>query len=666
MAPRLLKVSKLHPSELADDKPTPIFKCRLPSVVAMERRHAIIFLPDGLRAEAHGGENALVASQRCGIDLDSLCGGRGKCGKCLIRVVQGKATEPTPSEIEILQKPEVEKGVRLACQTYPITDLVIDVLTAPRPVSSKILTWGLELPVRLGPRLKTRTVNLARPSLGDQLSDEARLRKAIKCRSVDLNLLKRLPGILRSSGWNVTATTYLDEVVDVRKAEGGGVMYGVAVDVGTTTIVVYLLDLVSGKVVTVESDYNAQIPYGEDVISRITYASRERDGLALLQKLVIGTVNALIARAAERAKVEKDLIYEAVCAGNTIMMSLLLGMDPSNIATSPYVPPVTGGLAVKAGELGVGVNPGGYLRTLPSISGYVGADVVSDVLVSGMHKREGLSMLIDIGTNGEVVLGRGHDMLSASCAAGPALEGAEISHGMRGMAGAIEKVAINAESHEVFYQTIGGGKPRGICGSGLVDALAALRVAGIVDRTGRMRAEGEGGVSIPEFVVARADDTEVGRDITITQKDVRNLQLAKAAIFTGCCLLMKRMNVRPSELRNVFIAGAFGNYIDPVSAIVIGMFPDVPVAKIKSIGNGSGFGARLALLSRIKSAEADEIARRIHYVELSAEGDFQREFLKALDLPHADGGLFPTATRIIEGGGKGLPKGTLGFAGAKR
>jgi len=630
----------------------------------MERRHAITFLPDGLRAEVHGGESVLVASQRCGIDLDSLCGGRGRCGKCLIRVGRGRATEPTPSEIAILQGPEVEKGMRLACQTYPITDLVIDVLTAPRPVSSKILTWGLELPVKLVPRLRTRTVNLARPSLGDQLSDEARLRKAIKCRSVDLNLLKRLPSILRSSGWNVTTTTYLDEVVDVRKAEGGGEMYGVAVDVGTTTIVVYLLDLVSGKVVTVESDYNAQIPYGEDVISRITYASRERDGLALLQKLVIGTVNALIARAAERAKVEKDLIYEAVCAGNTIMMSLLLGIDPSNIATSPYVPPVTGGLAVKAGELGVGVNPRGYLRTLPSISGYVGSDVVSDVLVSGMHKREGLSMLIDIGTNGEVVLGRGHDMLSASCAAGPALEGAEISHGMRGMAGAIEKVAINAEGHEIFYQTIGGGKPRGICGSGLVDALAALRVAGIVDRTGRMRAQGGG--SITEFVVARADDTEVGRDITITQKDVRNLQLAKAAIFTGCSLLMKKMNVMSSELRNIFIAGAFGNYIDPVSAIVIGMFPDVPVAKIKSIGNGAGFGARLALLSRIKSAEADEIARRIHYVELSAEGDFQREFLKALDLPHADGNLFPTAMRIIEGRGKGLPKGTPGFGGAKR
>lgn len=631
----------------------------------MERRHAITFQPEGLRAEVHRGESVLVASQRCGINLDSLCGGRGKCGKCLIRVGQGKVTEPTPSEIAILPKSEMERGLRLACQTYPVTDLVIDVLTAPRPVSSKILTWGLELPVRLDPRLRTRSKYLVRPTLGDQLSDEARLRKAIKCRSIDLNLLKRLPRLLRRHGWKIATITYLDEVVDVREADGSE-LYGVAVDVGTTTIVVYLLDLVSGKVVTVESDYNAQIPYGEDVISRITYASREGDGLVLLQKLVIGTMNKLITRAAERAKVDRDLIYEVVCAGNTIMMSFLLGIDPSNIATSPYVPPVTSGLAVKAVGLGVEVNPGGYLRTLPSISGYVGADIVSDVLVSGMHRREGLSMLIDIGTNGEVVLGRGNEMLSASCAAGPALEGAEISYGMRGMGGAIEKVAINAESHDVFYTTIGGGKPRGICGSGLVDALASLRVAGIVDRTGRMRVLDERGDSIPEFVIAKADDTEMGRDITITQKDVRNLQLAKAAIFTGCSLLMKEMKVRASELKNVFIAGAFGNYIDPVSAIVIGMFPDVPTAKIKSIGNGAGFGARLALLSKMKSAEADEIARRIHYVELSAEAYFQREFLKALDLPHADGKLFPTATRIIESGGKELPKGTLGFGRAKR
>jgi len=631
----------------------------------MERRYAITFQPEGLRAEAHRGESVLVASQRCGIDLDSLCGGRGKCGKCLIRVGQGKVTEPTPSEVAILPKSDMERGLRLACQTYPVTDLVIDVLTAPRPVGSKILTWGLELPVIMDPRLRMRSEYLVRPTLGDQLSDEARLRKATKCRSVDLNLLRRLPSLLRRHGWRIAVTTYLDEVVDVREADSSE-LYGAAVDVGTTTVVVYLLDLVSGKVMTVESDYNAQIPYGEDVISRITYASREGDGLALLQKLIIGTINKLIARAAERAKVDKDLIYEVVCAGNTIMMNILLGIDPSNIATSPYVPPLTSGLAVKAVGLGMEVSQGGYMRALPSISGYVGADVVSDVLVSGMHRRKGLSMLIDIGTNGEVVLGNGRKMLSASCAAGPALEGAEISYGMRGMAGAIEKVAINAESHEVFYQTIGGGKPRGICGSGLVDALASLRVAGIVDQTGRMRVQDKRGDSIPEFVIARADDTEIGKDITITQKDVRNLQLAKAAIFTGCSLLMKRMNVKASELKNIFIAGAFGNYIDPVSAIVIGMFPDVPIARIKSIGNGSGFGARLALLSRMKSAEADEIARRIQYVELSAEDDFQREFLKALNLPHSDWCLFPAATRIIESRGKELPKGTLGFDGPKR
>lgn len=628
----------------------------------MERRHAVIFQPEGLRTEVSRGESVLIAAQRCGIPIDAMCGGRGKCGKCLIRMGHGKATDHTPLEIALLLKAEMEKGLRLACQTYPVTDLVVNVPLAPRPISSKILTWGLELPVRLDPRLRIHAKKLMKPTLNDQLSDYARLLNAFEYRSIDLHLLRRLPSLLRSYDWNVAATSYLDEVVDVRGADQDR-LYGAAVDVGTTTIVVYLIDLASGKVVAVESDYNAQIPYGEDVISRITYISRESDGLELLQKLVVEILNRLITRVAQQAKIDKELIYEVVCAGNTIMMSILLGIDPSHIATSPYIPPTTSGLAVKAREIRVEASPCGYLRTVPSISGYVGADVVSDVLVSGMHRRKDLSMLIDIGTNGEVVLGNRDAMLSASCAAGPALEGAEIAFGMRGMAGAIERVIINAESYEVFYRTIGNEKPRGVCGSGLVDVMASLRIAGIVDQTGRMRVEGQG--SRPEFVVARAVETDIGKDITITQKDIRNLQLAKAAIFTGCSLLMRRMNIEASDLKNIFIAGAFGNYIDPVSAIVIGMFPDLPIVRIKSIGNGAGFGARLVLLSKRKNAEADDIARKIRYVELSAEGDFQREFLKALNIPHADGSLFPTAMRIIESKGRERPKDALGFDWAK-
>jgi uncharacterized 2Fe-2S/4Fe-4S cluster protein (DUF4445 family) len=629
----------------------------------MERRHAIIFQPEGLRAEASTGDSVLIAAQRCGIPIDALCGGRGKCGKCTIRVGRGKATDPTPSEAEALSRAEMDRGLRLACQTYPVTDLVISIPMAPRPIGSKILTWGLELPVRLDPRLRTSSKQLMKPTLNDQLSDEARLRRAFKCRSIDLHLLRRLPSLVRGLGWNVAAVIYSDEIVDTRGADRSE-LYGVAVDVGTTTIVAYLIDLASGRVVAVESDYNAQIPYGEDVISRITYISREGGGLALMQRLLVETLNKLITRVAEKAVVDRGLIYEVVCAGNTIMMSMLLGIDPSQIATSPYIPPVTGGCVLKAREVGVEVSAGGHLRTVPSISGYVGADVVSDVLVSGMYRRRDLSMLIDIGTNGEVVLGNKDAMLSASCAAGPALEGAEIAFGMRGMAGAIERVAINAESHEVFYRTIGNERPRGICGSGLVDAMASLRVAGILDQTGRMRAEGQG--SRREFVIARAAETDMGKDIIITQKDIRNLQLAKAAIFTGCSLLMREMGVEASALKKIFIAGAFGNYIDPLSAIIIGMFPDVPMGRIKSIGNGSGFGARLVLLSKRKGAEADEIAHKIHYVELSAEGNFQREFLKALNLPHAEGNLFPTAMRIIESKGRGRPKDGLEFEGAKR
>jgi uncharacterized 2Fe-2S/4Fe-4S cluster protein (DUF4445 family) len=629
----------------------------------MEPRYIIAFQPEGLRTEVAKDESVLIASQRCGIHIDALCSGRGKCGKCVIRVGHGEVTPPTPSEMGVLSKAEIEGGIRLACQTYPASDLIIHVPNASRPVSSKILTWGLELPITLNPYLRAMSRELDMPTLQDQRSDEERLRKALKCRSVDLQLLRRLPRLLRKGDWRISATIYRDEIIDL----GGDGLYGAAADVGTTTIVVYLIDLVSGNVVAVESDYNAQIPYGEDVISRIAYTTREKDGLGLLQKLVVETLNKLVTRAAEQAKVDKERVYEIVCAGNTIMTSILLGIDPSSIATAPYVPPVTGMIKVKAREVGVEMGQGGYLRTIPSISGYVGADVVADVLVSGLHRREGVSLLIDIGTNGEVVLGNRHGMLAASCAAGPALEGAEIAFGMRGMAGAIEKAAIRPDTYEVFYQTIGGGKPRGICGSGLVDALSSLAITGLVDRTGRMRSgqQQTAGRSQVEFVLAKASETAIGKDITITQRDVRNLQLAKSAIYTGCSILMKMTNAKPDDLKNVFIAGAFGNYIDPVSAIVIGMFPDVPIGRIKSIGNGAGFGARLALLSRAKSAEAERITRRIRYVELSAEKDFQQEFLKALNLPHAEPSLFPTATRIIESGGRERPEAALEDGRAK-
>jgi len=621
----------------------------------MERKRTVTFQPEGLRAEIGEDESVLTASRRCGVQIESLCNGRGRCGKCLIRIEGGKATDPTRFETLALSEREIGSGIRLACQTYPISDLVVHVLAAPSATGSKILTWGLELQIEIDPYIKTVSIELNKPTLKDQRSDAERLRSALKTSSIDMHLLRHIPRLLREKDWKITATIYGREIIDV-SAEGLGEAYGAAVDVGTTTIVVYLIDLASGKVLAVESDYNAQIPYGEDVISRITYASREKDGLAVLQRLVIGTINKLLDEVSKRAKIEKERIYEVVCSGNTIMMSILLGIDPSFIATAPYVPPDTSSIVVKAREIGVDINSGGYLRTIPSISGYVGADVVSDILVSGMHKREAISLLIDIGTNGEVVLGNRSRMFSASCAAGPALEGAEIKFGMRGMAGAIEKVAIDPESFEVFYKTIGGVRARGICGSGLVDVLASMAIAGIIDQTGKMKLnQQQSQGNAQEFVLVKANETEIGKDITITQRDIRNLQLAKAAIFTGCSLLMKKMRIKPKDIANVYIAGAFGNYIDPMSAMVVGMFPDVPMERIKTIGNGAGFGARLALLSRRKSKEAQDIASKIKYLELSGEEDFQKEFLKALNIPHAERSLFPTATRIIESKGKERP-----------
>jgi len=605
--------------------------------------------PEGVRIQTAYGSNLLTVLKEAGINIESVCGGRGVCKKCVVEVVGDGLTEPTSVEAELRS---LSKSFRLACQARIIGDVVIKIPQASRQTRGKILEWGRVKYFGFSPATRSVKVKIDAPSLTDQRSDAERLMQALNLKFIDNLLLKKLPSKLRESQWDLEIVIHEDEILDVRPRRDGD-FYGVAIDIGTTTIVAYLVNMKTGQVVSVKSDYNGQIAYGDDVISRITYAVKGSENLRDLQSRVVETINKLIQEAVGEAKCSISDIYEISFAGNTVMTSLLYGAEVSAIATAPYVPPFRSSLRFKAREIGLRVNDSAICYTFPLISGYVGGDVVADILVSGMHEQDENSLLIDLGTNGEVVLKAGDLMLASSTAAGPAIEGAGLSNGMRGMNGAIESVSINVENFDVYYKTIGDTDPIGICGSGVVDAIAWMLIAGVLDQRGRIV-----DLNTPRIVNVNGNKAFVlavnneGRRICITQADVRSFQLAKAAIFTACLLLLRIAGVSLSEISKLYIAGAFGNYIDPRSAMIVGMIPELPLSKIVQIGNGSGQGAVMGLLSRKVRDEAELLARRVKAIDLNTIREFQNEFIDATQFPHKRTEMFP---RVMEAISKRTP-----------
>ncbi|MEM2049874.1 MAG: ASKHA domain-containing protein [Thermoproteota archaeon] len=600
--------------------------------------------PEGVRVQAPYGANLLAVLKEAGVNIESVCGGRGVCKKCVVEVVSGGLTEPTSMEAEVRS---LSESFRLACQARIIGDITLKVPQTSRQTRGKILEWGRVKDFGFYPATRSVNIKIDAPSLTDQRSDAERLLQALNVKSIDRLLLKKLPGKLRELKWDLEAILHEDEILDVRPQRDQD-LYGVAVDVGTTTVVAYLVSLKTGRIVSVKSDYNGQIAYGDDVISRITYAVKGGKNLEELQSKIVATINKLIQDVADEAKCSPFDVYELSFAGNTVMTSLLYGAEVSAIAAAPYVPPFRSSLCFKAREIGLRVNDSAIGYTFPLISGYVGGDVVADILVSGMHEQDEKSLLIDLGTNGEVVLKAGDLMLASSTAAGPAIEGAGLSNGMRGMDGAIESVSINVENFDVYYKTIGDTDPRGICGSGVVDAVAWMLIAGVLDQKGRIV-----DLNIPRIVNTGGDKAFVlavnkeGRKICITQTDIRSFQLAKAAIFTACLLLLRIGGVSLSEISKVYIAGAFGNYIDPRSAMIVGMIPELPLSKIVQIGNGSGQGAVMSLLSRKAREEAEIVARKVRAIDLNTIREFQSEFIDATLFPHKKTDMFPRVMKAI-------------------
>jgi len=608
----------------------------------------IVFQPEGRRGVFPKGITILAAAKDLGIDLASICGGMGLCGKCKVVIRSGgELLNPlTSSEMKCLEPGEIKAGFRLACQARGVSGgrIVVEVPEQSRSGKQRLLVEGRPVEVELEPAVRELVIEVSKPTLEDPLADFERLLKSTglsELDQVDLQVLRELPAALREGGWSVAVIVHTKRgILMVRPARSSRGLYGFAVDIGTTKLAGYLIDLRTGKMLSVASSPNPQIPYGEDVISRIAYASRSDENLEELHRVIVEGVNKLIEDACRSAGVDASEIVELVAVGNTLMHHLFLGLPPKYLAASPYPPVVRRALDFRASDLGVRILPSGNVHMLPNVAGFVGADAVADVLATGIHRSRELCFVIDVGTNTEIVVGNMSGMYSASCASGPAFEGAHIKFGMRATSGAIERVWIDPSDLSVQYQVIDDVKPKGICGSGIVDALAEMLNAGVVDTMGRIVTresqrvrEGSDG---PEFVIAFKEETAIGKDIVITQRDVRELQKAKAAMYTGASIVMKEAGVGVRQIKKVYIAGAFGLYIDPSSARRIGMIPPFPLHIISQVGNAAGTGAKIALTSLRKRLECGEIVSKMRYIELAAHPDFQQEFLAAMYLPHLE------------------------------
>ena len=611
----------------------------------------VVFEPDGNKIRAQPGLSLLEAAVKAGNRIRSECGGNGKCGKCRVVVKdQGTLTEFTVHERGLISSQEAERGVRLACQAKVNGSVVVLVPPESRIEQRRIQVTGYERPIALDPAVRKLHVVLPRPTLSDATPDLERLIDALDGDGleIDYDLLKRLPRTLREAEWDITVTIWDNcRIIAVEPGDTSTNMFGAAVDVGTSKIVVYLVDLLTGETRGVGSVENPQIMHGEDLLTRVSYTMAEEDGLDVMHSQAVKGVNEALTMACGEAGADPAHVYEAVVAGNTVMHHLLFAVEPRYASVSPFPPAVRRMLSVEASRLGIGMNPGGVVNALPIVAGFVGADAVADILSSGVSESRDTSLLLDVGTNTEIFLGGAEGLTSCSCASGPAFEGGHIRHGMKAVTGAIERVTLDPTSYRARYETIGDVKPRGLCGSAMIDAVAELWSHGVIDGTGKFNKD----LDTPllretdgktEFVLVPGDESATGRDIVVTQRDVNEVQRAKAAIYAGCSLLMRRRQLADGDISRILVAGAFGRSLSPENAKRIGLVPDVPTDRITFLGNTAVTGAKMALISRKARTEAAGLSRTVGYLELSADPLFGSEFASALFIPHRDPGRFPS------------------------
>ena len=601
------------------------------------KTHQIDFEPVGQKGQCPENESLLDCARRLGIGISSICGGRGTCNTCRIQVKSGTLSEPTHSEVEALSPQEFGDGWRLACQAVPTSDCRIMLPPESMSTSQRICVEGLDVIVTPEPPVIACHLRLTPPSLSDQQADADRLLEALDkqhqlpCHKIDISVLRSLSPQIRTWNWECQASVRDDEVIALSPWPSRRL--GLAVDLGTTTIAGYLVDLSNGQTLATRGIMNPQIDYGEDIISRINYVIKSPHERTLLQELVVNRLNELALDLCSEVDSDVETIVEGVVVGNTTMHHLLLGLPVKQLALTPFIAAASLACDIKACELGINIAPGAYIPFPPVMTGFVGSDHAAMLLANDSHQAEGLTMFLDIGTNTEISLVNGEEITTTSCASGPAFEGGHIRHGMRAGRGAIERLRINDDT--INYQTIDEAPPIGICGSGALDAMAQLYLSGIIDNSGRLidsHPRVRRTNSQAEFLLVDEEAQDGQPAIVITQKDIRELQLAKAAVRAGAQLLLETNGFTEEQLRQVVVAGSFGSYIDLSSAVTVGLLPPLPLNYFRQVGNAAGMGAKLALISLSKREEARAIASRARYTELAGNPDFKKTFIETSHL----------------------------------
>lgn len=648
----------------------------------------VIFMPAGRRAHVEPGTSLLDAARQMGVGIESICGGRLTCAKCKVRVEEGmfqkhgiesSATHlsaPSIDEQGLIQE-DGDTECRMSCSARVYGDVLIFVPEESRALKQVVRKSATQRVIDVDPAVRQVYVEVDEAQLGEHRGDWGRLQDALASQwsvnvaRIDLNALQKLQPVLRKGRWKITATLWQNnghsEVLDVHPGYHDGV-YGLAVDIGSTTVAAYLCNLRTGELLATESAMNPQVVYGEDLMSRISYSMTHADGLERMHTAIVDTLNKLAAKATRGVGLRPRDIYEAVFVGNTTMIHILLGIDPVELGGAPFALANRDSMDLKARDLGLRLHPAANVHILPAEAGHVGADNVGVLVAEPPYVHEETTLTVDVGTNAEIVLGNRLWMYSASSPTGPAFEGAQITFGMRAAPGAIERVRIDPATLEPRFKVIGEERwsnewqigpgvrleqqPKqlaaGICGSGIIEVIAEMLLQGVILPDGRFNpalrsdrviqpSEGAGagqpGGGKGAYLLATGDQTSTGDPIFVTLEDIRNIQLAKAALYAGAKLLMNRAGVQTVD--RVLLAGAFGSYIDPLYAMVLGLVPDCELGRVAAVGNAAGDGARIALLNRQKRAEAQQIAHQVRYVETAVDPDFQTEYVAAIHMPHA-------------------------------
>jgi len=617
--------------------------------------YQVTFLPDNVTTAVCGGASLLHAARAAGVDLNSPCGGKGTCGKCAVRIGESSYTDA------------------LACRTEVHCDLTVEIPAEARMKKQKVLLSekqldedGLWRRYKMDPIAGKYHLTLPAPDLADSMNDLDRLLKALKkehgieAAGISLNCLREFPEAVREGGFEVTVTVVESggrcEIIGVTPGLDEKPAYGAAVDIGTTTVVCAICDLKTGKVIDREGSYNRQASFGADVITRIIHADENKEGLSELKEAAVSTINSLIEALTERNGLDRGDIVSMVCGGNTVMTHLFFGVTPKYLRLEPYIPATVSFPQVKAADIGIDIHRDAPVLAIPSVASYVGGDITAGVFAIMPGGSEEINLFIDVGTNGELVLGNCEWLVTCSCSAGPAFEGSGVSSGMRAMDGAVDRIEIDRESLRADCGVIGDTKPVGVCGSGLICALSEMLAAGVIDRAGKIRTDkGNDCIRVrdeAEYLLIQSEESGTGSDITITESDVKNLLRAKAAVFAGIRTMLAQVHMDVSDIANVYIAGGFGSNINITDAVQIGMLPDLPEEKYEYVGNSCIKGAILGLLSKEALAAMDGLAGRMTYIELSIGNQFMEEFISALFIPHTDLGLFPSLQQAGQKQGK--------------